>query len=167
MNRSNLPRALAAMLVVAALGLAGCGDDDGGEAAADASATTAPTGSGSRGTGSGDGTASSEDRTTFGYRIDGAPGTTVEVETVAETEAGPSDMSQSWTVTNEPRWSLYTNWVTGGEITFELTEGEAATVEIIRGHTVEPDNPFAELEVVEVIETVEVSADAPVTVTLP
>ena len=34
-------------------------------------------------------------------------------------------------------------------------------------HAVDPDNPFAGLEVVEVLQTVEVTAGEPVTVTFP
>ena len=94
-------------------------------------------------------------------------GTSVTLDTVAETEAGPEETSQTVTITDEPRWMLYTNWVTGGEITLELVEGDAATVEVLRGHPADPENPFAGIEVVEVLETVELTSDGPVTVTFP
>jgi hypothetical protein len=173
-HRSRLSRpasALAAALFV--VGAAGCSDDDGTTTSDPTSTTVAATGGGGggggtdSGEGSGGGSESSENLTTYGYRVDGEPGTTVLVETVAETEAGPQDLSQTWSITDEPRSMLFTNWVTGGEISLEVTEGDAATVEIIRGHAVDPEDPFAGIEVVEVLETVEVAADDPVTVTFP
>lgn len=177
MHRSHVSHALVAAVAVFALSVAGCSDDDDGSATSDTNATTAPTDAvatadaGSGNAGSGDAPAgeseSSENPTTFGYQVDGDSGTTVVVETMADTEAGPQEMSQTWSITDKPRWMLYTNWVTGGEISLELTEGDSATVEIIRGHAVDPDNPFAGIEVVEVLETVEVTAGEPVTVTFP
>lgn len=174
MHRSHLSRPLIAVVaVLVSFGVAGCSDDDGTTTSDPTSTTVAATGGGGGGAGtdsgegSGGGSESSENPTTFGYQVDGEPGTTVLVETVAETEAGPQDLSQTWSITDEPRWMLYSDWVTGGEITLELTEGDAATVEVIRGHAVDPEDPFAGIEVVEVLETVEVSAGTPVTVTFP
>lgn len=176
-HASRLSRALVATVALLALSVAGCSDDGGDDEATSTSSpatnASAGAGAGDGGTGTGDGTGSesesTENPTTFGYRVDGEPGTTVLVETLAETEAegGPQELSQTWSITDEPRWMLYTNWVTGGEISLELTEGDAATVEILRGHAVDPDNPFAGLEVVEVLQTVEVTAGEPVTVTFP
>ena len=175
MNRSALPRSLAAAaLAVVALVVAGC-SDDGDDATSDTSTTAAPAGSGADDTGSngdsGNGSAdkseSAENPTTFGYRVTGEQGTSVTLDTVAETEAGQEETSQTVTITDEPRWMLYTNWVTGGEITLELVEGDAATVEVLRGHPADPENPFAGIEVVEVLETVELTSDGPVTVTFP
>lgn len=172
MRRSPLSHTLVAAAAVLALSVAGCSDDDG-EATPDTTPSTAPEGSsgGAADTGSGDGSSSesesSDNPTTFGYRVDGEPGTTVLVETLAETEAGPQELTQTWSITDRPRWMLYSDWVTGGEISLELTEGDAATVEILRGHAVDPDNPSAGIEVVETLDTVEVAAGEPTTVTFP
>lgn len=174
-HASRLSRALVATVAVLALSVAGCSDDGGDDEATStlSPATNPNAGAGAGDTGSSEGTEpgseSSDNPTTFGYRVDGEPGTTVLVESLVETEAegGPQELSQTWSITDEPRWMLYTNWVTGGEISLELTEGDAATVEVLRGHAVDPDNPFAGLEVVEVLQTVELTAGEPVTVTFP
>ena len=53
---------------------------------------------------------------------------------------------------------LFTVFVDSAEMTVEITEGDAATIQAIRGRSVDPENPIGAIEVTETIDTVEATA---------
>lgn len=169
MNRRLLLLLLSALAV---LGLAACSSDDGDDADAATDPATEAAGSGSGGS-SDEGTSEAagddaENPTVFGYDVDGPSGTTVVVVStlVAQGQEQPP-MSATWSITDRARWQLYSNWIESGEVEFEVTEGGPATVRIIRGRAVDPNDPFAGIEVLEEVASIEVAPGATDTISFP
>ena len=166
-NTSFLPRWVLAMLAGLALVLAGCGDDDDGAAAASDDALVDeqgdagevdPAEGGADGDGAdGDGAV---DDVALGWQLTGEPGTVVALETVAVAEGVDQvEMDQEFTLKEEPTQMLFTGFIDSAEISLVVTVGGPVTAEGIRGRAVDPEDPFAGIEVVEVLDSVEVPAD--------
>lgn len=99
--------------------------------------------------------------TVYGYEVDGPVGTTVVIEStlVAQGQEQPP-FTATWSITDRPRWALYTNWVESGEVAIEVTEGGPATVRIIRARYVDPDDPSAGIDEIEEVGTLDVDASS-------
>lgn len=165
----------APMALLAALALlvaAGCSsDDDGPDAAAE---VAEPSSGGGESTATEAGSAEPaadedpENPWVLGYEVDGPAGTTAVIvaNLVAAGDEQPP-LSATWSITDRPRWQLFTNWVESGELELEVTEGGPATVTAIRARYVDVDDPFAGIEVDERLGSIEVSAGTPATLALP
>ncbi len=164
----------APMALLAALALlvaAGCSsDDDGPDAAPEA--TEQPSGGGEGSSGEAAQASADDDDpsnpSVLGYEVDGPAGTTVVVVSnlVAIDQEQPP-VSATWSITERPRWQLFTDWVESGELEIEVTEGGPATVTAIRAHYIDVDDPFGGIEVDERLGSVEVSAGTPATLAIP
>jgi hypothetical protein len=104
----------------------------------------------------------------FGYEVDGPSGTTVVVvSTVVADEVEQSPISATWSITDRPREQIFTPFVDAGELELEVTEGGPATVTVIRARYVDPEDPFAGIDVVERLDSVEVAAGATEVIAFP
>ena len=165
---SLLPRWTVVLLAGVALVVAGCGDDDAdadGAAASDDvsvddqddAAEADPTEGGADGDGADDEAAAD---VALGWQLIGEPGTVVALETVAVAEGVDQvEMDQEFTLKEEPTQMLFTGFIDRAEIALVVTAGGPVTAEGIRGRAVDPEDPFAGIEVVEVLDSVEVPAD--------
>jgi len=104
----------------------------------------------------------------FGYEVDGPAGTTaVVVSTLVAQGQEQPPFTATWSITDRPRWALYTNWIESGEIEVEVTEGGPAVVRVIRARYVDPDDPFAGIDEVEEVGTFEVASSSTGSITFP
>ncbi|MCO8126077.1 hypothetical protein NHL50_02520 [Acidimicrobiia bacterium EGI L10123] len=159
---SALPRSVLAVLAGLALVLAGCGDDDDGAVAPaddvlvddqDDAAEVDPAEPDAAGDEAGD-------DAVLGWQLTGEPGTVVSLETVAVSDGTEQpSMDQEFTLDEEPTQMLFTVFVDSAEISLAVTAGGPVTAEAIRGRAVDPEDPFAGIEVLEVLDAVEVPAD--------
>ena len=62
---------------------------------------------------------------------------------------------------------LFSVFIESAVATFEVTEGGPAVVSTITGAAVEPENPFAGVDVLQTFETAEVELGEPVELALP
>lgn len=157
-----LPRSLLATLAALALLLAGCGDDDDGAVAsaddvvadgADGAAEADPAEADV------DGEAAVDDAA-LGWQLTGEPGTVVSLVTVAVADGVDQvEMDQEFTLKEEPTQMLFTGFIDRAEVSLAVTAGGPVTAEAIRGRAVDPEDPFAGIEVLEVLGSVEVPAD--------
>lgn len=155
MNRRQSYPLSSALVLIA---LAACSANDGGNAdAGSASSVGRATEPAEMGAVDVD---DAENPVVFGYEVHGPAGTTAVLVSTVVTQAGEQQLTATWSITDRPRWQLYTNWVESGEIEIEVTEGGPATVRIIRARPVDPDDPFAGIEEHEEVATVEVASGA-------
>lgn len=153
--------ALAAVLVAGALA-AGCGGGDTSSSSPTTADSAATLGDDAR-TGAAEASAD-----VLGYKVTAEPGTVLEVVLVAVADGVEQPpLTQTPTVGDEPWQQLFSGFVDSAELTVEVTKGDAATFEVIRGHSADPEDPFAGIEVVETLDTVEVIAGTLATVTAP
>ena len=104
----------------------------------------------------------------FGYEVDGPAGTTaVVVSTLVAQGQEQPPFTATWSITDRPRWALYTNWIESGEIDVEVTEGGPAVVRVIRARYVDPDDPFAGIDEVDEVGTFEVASSSTGSITFP
>lgn len=149
------------------LGFTSCSSSDGtttdGEANTSIVETDTPSEGGAEMTGD-----DAENPAVFGYEVDGPEGTTAVVVStlVAQGEEQPPTTA-TWSITDEPRSQLYTNWVESGELEVEVTEGGPATIRIIQARYVDPDDPFAGIEELDELSTIEVDPGATETIGFP
>lgn len=170
MSLRRLPLVL--LLAVALLAASACSSDDDDGAAAGADEPSIAAGDEPTAEEAGESAASSEDDAenpwVLGYEVDGPAGTTaVVVASVVAADQDQPPVSATWSITDRPRWQLFSNWVESGELEIEVTEGGPATVTAIRARYIDVDDPFAGLEVDEELGSVEVTAGAPATLDLP
>ncbi len=155
-------KALAAVFVVGALA-AGCGGGDTTTPSARSSESDAAPITEAGPSGRSDATSD-----VLGYQVTAEPGTVLEIETVAVADGiAQSPLPQTLTIRDEPAPMLFTVFVDSATIDVEITDGDSATFEVIRGHMVDPEDPFGGIEVTETLQTVEITADAPATITAP
>ncbi|QGG94426.1 hypothetical protein [Actinomarinicola tropica] len=169
MHRRLLLLLLSALAVA---GLAACSSDDGddADAATDPAAETAgPESGGSSDEGTQEAAGDdAENPAVFGYEVDGPAGTTaVVVSTLVAQGEEQQPLSATWSITDRPRWQLYSNWIESGGVEIEVTEGGPATVRIIRARYVDPDDPFAGIDELEEIGTIEVAPGSTETISFP
>lgn len=163
------------VVAVLLLAMAACssdGDDTASPDVADQSTDGADSGVVADSDAGGDGGESVEDDANnpvvFGYEVDGPSGTTVVVvATVVADDAEQSPMSATWSITDRPREQVFTPFVDGGELDLEVTEGGPATVTVIRARYIDPDDPFAGLDVVERLGSVEVASGSTESISFP
>ena len=160
---SLLPRWVLAMLAGLALVVAGCGgdDDDASVSPDDQVAEQAGVTDADDDT-AGDDTADEGDAgddAVLGWQLTGEPGTVVSLETVAVSDGTEQpSMDQELTLEDEPVRMLFTVFVDSAEVSLAVTAGGPVTAEAIRGRALDPEDPFAGVEVVEVLGSVEVPA---------
>jgi hypothetical protein len=166
MNRTTT-RLLAVLLATGlALGGAACGGDDGSSTPAEPTATET-TGASSEDDASSESATAPED-SDLGWRISGEPGSVVEVTSLTR-YAGQDQqpLDQTFTLTDEPRLLLFTVFIESAEVEVVVTEGGPVLVEGFWGHLADPDNPFGEIVVDEVLASAEASVDSPATIAIP
>ena len=158
---SFLPRWVLATLAGLALVLAGCGDDDDGAVASadDVVVDDSDEAESDPAEGDVDGEEAVDDAV-IGWQLTGEPGTVVSLETVAFSEGTEQpSMDQELTLDEEPAQMLFTVFIERAEVSLAVTAGGPVTAEAIRGRAVDPEDPFAGIEVLEVLDSVEVPAD--------
>jgi hypothetical protein len=164
---------VAAVLLVAVAACSSDGDDaSSSNDLADQSTDVADSGVSSDSEAGGDGGQSVEDDASnpvvFGYEVDGPSGTTVVVvSTVVADDVEQSPISATWSITDRPREQIFTPFIDAGELELEVTEGGPATVTVIRARYVDPEDPFAGIDVVERLDSVEVAAGATEVIAFP
>src|SRR5690606_23760833 len=162
-------RILLSLLTVLALAtLAACSSGDSDAASARdgrADETPVETSAEAGGDRSGD---DADNPVVFGDEVGGPAGTTAVVVAplVAQGRAQPP-FTATWSITDRPRWALYTNWIESGEIEVEVTEGGPAVVRVIRARYVDPDDPFAGIDEIEEVDTFEVGSSSAGSIEFP
>lgn len=147
--------------------LAACGDngDDSVGGAADAPTTTTPTTTTTAG--------SDEDPANpwvIGFRVTIEQGDAT-VETVAVGRYNGEDqqpLTTNRSVTpDNPTFLLFTNFIESATVTVTVADGDPVTIEGIRGRFADAENPFAGIEVRDVLSSTTASAGDEVTIDLP
>lgn len=114
------------------------------------------------------GDSGSADVDPLGYRVIAEPGTELTVEVVpVYGELEQQTMTQNIVVTDEPWSMLFTVFIDSATLTVSLESGTEATVETIRGHMVDPEDPFGPIEVTDVLGSVSISGQEPVVIDMP
>lgn len=158
-TRVALVSALFSALLVA------CGDSD---TTSDPVNDADSTGSSSLSTETPTGESGSENVDPLGFRVSAAPETELTVEIVpVASGVEQQTLRQKVKVTEEPWSMLFTVFIDSATLTISLESGSEANFETIRGHLVDVDDPFGPIEVTEVLDTVPVSGQEPIVVTLP
>lgn len=163
-----MKRPVLLFLISVVLGLAACSSDEGDVARPSNGETGEISGEESPETGADEVEEDGDNPIVFGYEINGPAGTTVVIEStlVAQGQA-QEPFTATWSITDRPRWALYTNWIESGEVAIEVTEGGPATVRIIRARYLDPDNPNAGLDEVEEVGTLDVDASSTDLISFP
>lgn len=114
------------------------------------------------------GDSGSADVDPLGYRVIAAPGTELTVEVVpVYGDQEQQRLTQNVVVTEEPWGMLFTVFIDSATLTVSLDSGAEATIETIRGHLVDIDDPFGPIEVTEVLDTVSVTGPEPIVIDVP
>ena len=168
-------------VAVLALGLTACGADseDAGADPADASSATveqqsepeeSATAASAPAT-SEDGdevVASGDNPIVLGFTISGPAGTVIETTTTAVVDAtAQPELDQTWQLTGEPKWQLFSSFVDGAVMTLKVTEGGPATIVGFRGNAEDPDDPTAGYVVEEELSTLEAERGTIAVLSLP
>ena len=160
-------RTLLALAVVGTLTVAACssGDDSQADDAGDRGTAAGQADTGDQNDSSGD---PAEQQALLGVTVSGPPGTVVELSavTVAQGEEQPP-LEWVFTIEDEEERLLFSVFVESAVATFEVTEGGPAVVSTITAAAVEPENPFAGVDVLQTFETAEVELGEPVELALP
>lgn len=173
-------------VTVLALGLTACGSDSdsdsdatGSDRAADApastdgqqsepDATSTAEAAASTAEGGDDPVVSAGNPIVLGFTISGPAGTVIETTTTAVVDATRQpELDQTWQLTGEPKWQLFSSFVDGAVMTLKVTDGGPATVAGFRGNTQDPNNPTAGYVVAEELSTVEVERGTISVLSLP
>lgn len=104
----------------------------------------------------------------LGIQVSGPTGSSLELEVVAYADGQaqqPMDLVAN--VRDEPWFILLTNFIESAEVSAGAATGGPLTVETIRGRAVDPDDPTAGIEVIEVLETVEIAEGDSVNLEMP
>ncbi len=104
----------------------------------------------------------------FAYKITGEEGTEVAVEstlTPAVDESAP--MRQVWSVSDKPVAMLLPTLTESGVIKLEVTAGTSATLELVKGHAMNPADASAGVKSIEVLGTITATAGAPAEIAIP
>ncbi len=160
-------RSLFALAVVGMLALAACssGDDSQADDAGDPGTVVGQADTGDQSDNSGD---SDEQQSTLGVTLSGPAGTVIELSsvTVAQGEEQPP-FDQVFTLSDQEDRFLFSVFIESAVVTFEVTEGGPAVVSTITGVPVDPENPFAGVEVLETFETADAILGEPVELSMP
>lgn len=118
-----------------------------------------------------DDTASNREETiAIAYRVTGPTGSVVDVDQVLETTAGTQEQSLQHTLDSSAEGTAFTPFIRGVDFTITVSEGGPVTFEAFRTR-LDPEAPpfadFDEIDVTESLDTVEVEADAPRTISVP
>lgn len=164
--RFRLSRVVAIAALVGGVGACGSGSDDAAEP--DARADSSDEASGGQatvitGAPAGDDEAGDEDivvsddnPVVLGFEISGPAGTVIETTTAAVADAtAQPELDQTWQLTDEPKWQLFTTFVDGAVITLKVTEGGPATIVGFRGTAADPNDPTRGYVMAEELSTVE------------
>lgn len=101
-----------------------------------------------------------ENPITYAYRVTGEPGTNVTVvSTLAGLGISPEPIQQVWTVSEKPVSMLFPASTTSGTVTLKVDSGTNATLELVKGHAVNPADSTAGIEVVESLQTITANVD--------
>lgn len=160
-------RSLLSLAVVGTLAVAGCssGDDSPADDGGGAGTVAAQADTGDQSDNAGD---SAEQQALLGVTVSGPPGTVVELSAVAVAQ-GEEQPPLEWvfTIEDEEERFLFSGFVESAVATFEVTEGGPAVVSTITGAAVDPENPFAGVDVLQTFETAEAELGEPVELALP
>ncbi len=163
MRRSLFALALAGTLAVAACS---SGDDSPtGDAGGSGTVAAQADDTGDQSDDSGD---SAEQQALLGVTVSGPPGTVVEMSAVTVAQ-GEEQAPLEWvfTIEDEEERLLFSVFVDSAVATFEVTEGGPAVVSTITGAAVDPEDPFAGVEVLETFETADAAVGEPVELAMP
>lgn len=158
MNARGAKLALVSFAVLAVV-LAGCSKSDSDKEASKKTTTT---------TSAVPKPGTSRNPIAFAYQLTGNPGTTVTVEsTLTGPGVGAEPMKQIWSVSDRPVSMMLPTTTEGGTIRLEVTEGDSATLELVKGHAVDPADAKSGVKIIESLETISATPGSPAEVAFP
>ena len=160
-------RSLLALAVVGTLTVAACssGDDSQADDAGGPGTAAGQTDTAEQNDNSGD---PAEQQALLGVTVSGPPGTVVELSAVTVAQGAEQEpVDWVFTIEDQEERFLFSAFIESALVTFEVTEGGPAVVSTITGAVVDPENPFAGIEVIATFETVEVTLGASVELSVP
>jgi hypothetical protein len=104
----------------------------------------------------------------LGFEISGPAGTVIETTTttVVDVQEQPK-LDQTWQLSGEPKWQLFTPFVDGAVMTLKVTKGGPAKVVGFRGNAKDPNDPTVGYVVSEELSTVELTSGKTSVLSLP
>ncbi len=160
-------RSLLALAVVCTLTVAACssGDDSQADDAGGPGTVAGQADTGDQSDNSGD---SAEQQALLGVTVSGPPGTVVELSAITVAQ-GQEQEPVDWvfTIEDQEERFLFSVFIESAVVTFEVTEGGPAVVSTITGAAVDPENPFAGVDVLQTFETADAVLGEPVELAMP